>query len=615
MLCTAVAAVSCFGVFAAEQKISIKELDSFQLTLPEGMSAVTRSSAPDDRYFSLHGLDYNTTMASFEQADIYMQATDDMETVIVTLSVSDSDQSKSIGNFNQMDNNGLAEIAQNFQSYSDSSARYTECTPDEAGDDSMWLNFALYSTDASTGQSYRQYQSVTVYNGKFYSLTMQRNGKNVQSEDYGTLMSIVKSVRFKLDFFSSLFSSENTVLFIIIGAGALLLIVILIIIIVSVKRAKSRKKIEKNDKILEELAGKYSGFKPAGGASDAEQPVENDYPGDGYDDGYGYGEDDSFGGYEPEPQRYEPPKPEPRRYEPPKPEPRPEYGLVDFDLDDYDDGTPRKYSDEDIDRLLGDLEDDENFIEALPEMTADPEEPEGADSVTDTAAGNSGYSEYFEDEPEPEPEPEPEVEYVYLKEPPVKEAPAQPAPEEDEPTDEEDPGEAEPDGDPSPEDEEDEEFEEYASDEVLVRQEAKHNKFRDSEDFFDEAPNRRIYGVISSREIEEAEDYDVIGEVEQKAEKLEKEPQKKAPDVAGVMKKIGGGLKYFGVHCGYFAKNVTRSIKRRHAAKKRRQAEEERRRRARERTMAQRDRQPVRTSGGLVQVHKRTDRRPPQKRR
>ena len=149
--------------------------------------------------------------------------------------------------------------------------------------------------------------------------------------------------------------------------------------------------------------------------------------------------------------------------------------------------------------------------------------------------------------------------------------------------------------------------------------------FEDSDDFFEEKP-QRIMGVISSREIEEAEDYDVIGEEEQRAETVKR--QAPAPEVnaeeadedeaaakAGseLLAKIGAAIKQFFIHLGYFFTNLRRAVKRRHAIKKRKRAEEERRLREEERRRQERirraERERQRDANGLVQVHRRDERR------
>ncbi len=159
------------------------------------------------------------------------------------------------------------------------------------------------------------------------------------------------------------------------------------------------------------------------------------------------------------------------------------------------------------------------------------------------------------------------------------------------------------------------EDDDYYNDEVLVRQEIKRTKFHDSDDFFDEAPKKTM-GVISSQDIEDAEDYDVITEVEQKVNEVEssKDKNKNKGAFIAVLKNIVNGIKSFGVHCGYFCTNLSRMIKRKQAAKKRRKAEEERRERARLRAARERQQRRELQDGGLVKVHHRDDRRPSQKR-
>ncbi len=177
---------------------------------------------------------------------------------------------------------------------------------------------------------------------------------------------------------------------------------------------------------------------------------------------------------------------------------------------------------------------------------------------------------------------------------------------------------------------------EEVDDEELVRAKAKKNKFDSGYDFFDEAPKKSM-GVIKSSDLRDAEDFDVIGEVERKAETvkqnaLEKENNKETEGepndkrsteevLANVGKNIGnalrgfaGGVKNFGIHCGYFCKNVSIMIKRKRAIAKRKKAEEERRERERQKAERARMRAERGESDGLVQVHSRTDRRPQQNR-
>lgn len=155
----------------------------------------------------------------------------------------------------------------------------------------------------------------------------------------------------------------------------------------------------------------------------------------------------------------------------------------------------------------------------------------------------------------------------------------------------------------------DDDNEDFINDEELVRSQVSHISFDDSDDFFDEAPTKTI-GVISSKDIIEAEDFDVINEVEEKASAVETPAEKEKISALDILKKVGGSIKSFGVHCGYFCTNVSRAIKRKRAKKKRMKAEQERRERARRRAERERQMRKEMENGGLVRVHSRDDRRP-----
>ncbi len=594
LLSAVLCAAACVTAFADSKTYTVTECDNLQITLPDNMTAITRSSDAKDGYFALHSLDYNKVMSDFRSGDIYLQAMDNVETITLSLSSLETEESQRLGNYNQLTAGDLDQIARNFVN-TPGSVSYNSATLDEAGKDVVWLYFNMTGKDQS-GNSFRQYQANTVYDGKSISLTLNRNGGDVAVEDYAILSGIVSTVKFQDK--NKPFLSDM-MLYIIIG-GAVLLIILLIIMIALVKKSKKRKKKSQNDKIIQELAGKYQ-TRQGGARDDAyDEPYDEAYDVSGVptEETAVDEADVQDGGFEEE------------------------MPSQDYDLDAFDDGVERKYSDADIARLLGDVEDDENFNEALPVMPADSEEDE---EVRDSVIEEAGeISEFFEDLPEESEEPGEKDETEAFEEEQLtvveENSPAAEETDETEESEESEEFEESDDFDESVDsgsefddsDEADEEFEEYASDEVLVREESNQDKFRDSSDFFEEAP-KRMMGVISSKEIEEAEEYDVIGEEEQRAEAIEKEPVKKGEGFSNAMKKVGAGLKSFGVHCGYFATNVKRAIKRKSAKNKRKKAEEERRRRQMERRAqerAARERAPRRDENGLVQVHRRDDRRP-----
>ena len=631
-LCVLMCAASFLTAFADSEPVTIAECGNLQLTLPDNMSAVTRSSDSSDRYFSRHNLTYQEVQEMFSKTDTYMQAMDNDNVITLTLTYSDTD----INDFNKFTNAELAEVAHNFITESGTDVKYKNSTQDEAGKEMVWLYFETSVRDAAANTDKKQYQATTVYNGKNITLTILRNEGDAEASDYSTLESVAKTVKFPA---KEKPADKKMLMLIVIGAGAAIIIILLIIIIVTVKKSKRRKAKARNDKILEELADKYQ-TRP-----NKPQPAvkqESAAPKQEYSD------NDEYQDIE---------------------KPLPSESIQSFSKsydEAYDDDMPkRKYSDEDIARLLGDLEDDENFIDTLPETEADSDgDAEVRDSVIQK---NDVISEFFEDEEDASINAAEEAVSAYTD--PVEEAPGQTEEETNTPTAEEAPDtsddeteeepadsgepeepveespdeeqteiseeaeaagdqtevseETEPveeqsensgeakaeekensdDGKSESDDEADEEFDELLNDEVLVREESRQERFKNSNDFFEEAP-RRIFGVISSKQIADAEEYDVIGEEEQRAVEIEKEQPK-----AKERKSFGASVKSFFTHCGYFATNVKREIKRKRAKSKRKKAEEERRRRQMERRQQERAvKERRRDSNGLVQVRSRDDR-------
>ena len=673
VLLSLTAVVSAFAAQGTTYKID--EIDGMQLTVGTEMMAVTRNTDSSDGYFNLPNNGYNEVMKKMKDGDIYLLATDSQQSITVAVSMFENKDTKKIDNYNRLTESELSDIVVGYQQSSDGTT-YSASTVDEVVQDIVWIDFEFRATvDNSV---YKQYQANTVVNGKNISVTIQRNGSDVIGSDYDVLKSIVSSVKFTK---SGL--PKNFLMYIIIGA-AVLVIIILIIILIVAKRARRRRKKSKNDKIIKELASKYNTGKSGGQQTTANTPAEKHTA---QDDFYAGTDDaDLSEGNMAKTMHFDMHKARKAAEQTPsrqisEPKPRSESYYYDDDDDDYS-RPVKSYTDEEIARLLGDTEDDENFIEPLSETEADfeayseeesaenspeftdvPDEDEVADEeitlekdlaeheaqkplksvreVFDFSkfmqnARQKAEAEYQEqneqtqeatkepekaeepEEPKPAEEPakteEPEAQEETTEEPTVltmadfTDSAEEPKEETEEAPEEET---EESDGELTEEEIAQMELDDYNNDEVLVREEAKHNKFSSSSDFFEEAP-KKIMGVISREEIEDAEEFDVIEEVEQKVSEVEKEPERREVKKQSVLKKTATGFKNFGTHCGYFVKNVRREMKRSKAKKQRAKAEEERRQRAKQRA----ERQKIQTqNGGLVQVKAKGQRRPDSNRR
>ena len=558
VLCALLCAIgSTFICSAASQRYTINEIDDMVIYLPDDMTAITRSSQNTDRYFSVFGLDYDTTMQNFKNGDIYLQGMDSMSSLTVTVTMTKNADSNSIGNYNLLEADKLSQVSSNFLSQSE----YTSCTPDISGK-IVWLNFDTNVT--SNGLSIRAYQANTVYDGMSVSITLQRNSGNVTPEDYAAFTEIVSSVNFQKES-----SIGSMIPYIIIGAS-IAVILLLIILIIVVKHVKKRRKKNRNDRILEELAGKYTSKRRNKPAQEHSE--------------YSVYEDEKF---------------EEDEYKIDKTEIDSEDFFKGVEQSDNEDvkiykSSERKIDDSEIEEIL-------NFKRMSDKKAA----AESEESLAEVVYSNANHADN-EDKTETKTETEIENTEEIAESETAEEAPAEDVKDKTNMVSELEDGLF---GEADENDEED-----YNNDEELIRQEAKRVKFKDSDDFFEEAPKKTM-GVISSKEIRDAEDFDVINEVEERVKEVEKPSQNAGKSFVEAMKKVGGGIKSFGVHCGYFCTNVSRMIKRKHEMKKRQKAEAERRERARQRAERQRAQRREMENGGLVQVHSRSESRTAQNRR
>ena len=558
VLCALLCAIgSTFICSAASQRYTINEIDDMVIYLPDDMTAITRSSQNTDRYFSVFGLDYDTTMQNFKNGDIYLQGMDSMSSLTVTVTMTKNADSNSIGNYNLLEADKLSQVSSNFLSQSE----YTSCTPDMSGK-IVWLNFDTNVT--SNGLSIKAYQANTVYDGMSVSITLQRNSGNVTPEDYAAFTEIVSSVNFQRES-----SIGSMIPYIIIGASIFVILLIIILIIV-VKHVKKRRKKNRNDRILEELAGKYTSKRRNRPAQEHSE--------------YSVYEDEKF---------------EEDEYKIDKTEIDSEDFFKGVEQSDNEDvkiykSSERKIDDSEIEEIL-------NFKRMSDKKAAAKAE----ESLAEVVYSNTNHADN-EEKTETKTETEIENTEEIAESEKAEEAPTEDVKDKTNMVSELEDGLF---GEADENDEED-----YNNDEELIRQEAKRVKFKDSDDFFEEAP-KKTTGVISSKEIRDAEDFDVINEVEERVKEVEKPSQNAGKSFVDAMKKVGGGIKSFGVHCGYFCTNVSRMIKRKHAMKKRQKAEAERRERARQRAERQRAQRREMENGGLVRVHSRSESRTAQNRR
>lgn len=581
----ATAVAGSFAVNAAEMKIN--ELDNMIVDMPAGYESATRSSQSDDKYFSVFGLDYDTVMQSFNDNSVYLQGMDEAKLCTITVTMTKTSDSEGIGNYKLLDVAGLAEVERNFLDQTE----YTACTPDESGS-VTWLNFSAIINSAGTAT--RIYQSNTIYDGMNIIVSIKRNTGDVIPADYQTLMQVVKSVRFDT---AESFSEGLTFILQICATvvGAIVLIILIALVISKIRKSGKKKR---NDNILDELAKKHITGQPEADKKKAKAEDTTPY-------------------------------------------------LIDMSEEEeaQPQDTDEAVDAEEVDNYGVFMEDDDELLESVKEyrLKAQPIE-EHTMPEPEEASDDDGVRIYEKGKEEKKTEDVSTIRFTKVmpeEEPAQQEEAAEPESEVEEATEANTStegkifdtdefetvtvaigdGEDIKDGiDADAEEQNDDGYEDFMNDEELVREASRKQRFDDSYDFFDEAPSKTM-GVISRDDVEKAEDFDVIEELEEKVMRVEKpeEPDEEEPaqskgkvvleKVQSGLVKTGKGIKSFFVHCGYFCTNVYRMIKHKKAVKKRKKLEAEKL--ARRQARLERERQARSAdSNGLVQVRSRTQGRP-----
>ncbi len=357
VMCVLVAAASCAAVFAAGHTIVVEECDNLELTLPDNMTYVTRSSEPDDSYFSEHNVTYEEVQEAFDASDSYLQAMDDADKLTLTLSYLQT----GARDFGDLSAAELSAISRGFIGGTDPDVQYISSTQDEAGHEMVWL-FLNMSIGDNNSKGTTQYQATTVINGMNITLTLYRNGGNVKESDYDVLVEIARSVRPP-----QVFVLKRFLPYILIGVGLAALILILVLIVKNIKNGReSRDARAENDRILEELAIMYrqkravaqtrsaSGSTAASGAGSSSAAPQQ------YEDIFANSADSKPAAQKPVkdvPVQQETEKKPAVKQAPVKKKRVDVDALLAEEFGDeesvnYDDDIPRKYSDEDIERLL-----------------------------------------------------------------------------------------------------------------------------------------------------------------------------------------------------------------------------------------------------------------------
>ena len=244
--CALVAASSCAPVSAFGHSYYLPEAAEMSITVPGELITITRNASDGDSYFTTFHQDYAATMEDFQTNNIYLQGMDSAASLTVTVTMVESAESQGTVNYNQLTSEQLSEIAKSF--LKDSS--YTACRVDTSGKDVNWLQFDT-NINGTKGLL-----ANTVVDGKSINVSMYRNGSDISEDDGKAFSSMTSGIRFgERSFF------EQYGMMILVAIAAILVVAVIAMIILRIVRSRGSEKPtihDENERILEELAGKYA---------------------------------------------------------------------------------------------------------------------------------------------------------------------------------------------------------------------------------------------------------------------------------------------------------------------------------------------------------------------
>ncbi|MGN1130721.1 MAG: hypothetical protein ACI4Q8_05155 [Ruminococcus sp.] len=245
-LCTVIAVLNLVAV-NAQGSFTTYELDEIGMSVavPDDMLAVTRESEETDVFFTTFKSDYDSTMENLEKGNIYLQAMKTDNSAVLTISMTENEDSRNIENYNSLSEDQLDSIKKTLLT----NESYKSCAI-EKHNQNTYLD--LYVKTKSDNKMVYAEQCNTVVDGKLYIITLQgSNGKKITADNKELMENILDSVTIT----PSNFFTENMDMIIFIGVIALSFVAVAVLFIIILKHFKNPVRKDKN--LLHELAHEH----------------------------------------------------------------------------------------------------------------------------------------------------------------------------------------------------------------------------------------------------------------------------------------------------------------------------------------------------------------------
>lgn len=245
-LCAVIAVLNLVAV-NAQESFTTYELDEIGMSVavPDDMLTVTRESEKTDEFFTTFKSDYDDTMENLEKGNIYLQAMKTDNSAVLTISMSENEDSINIENYNSLSEEQLDSIKKSLLT----NESYKSCSI-EKHNQNTYLDF--YVKTSSDNKMVYAEQCNTVVDGKLYIITLQgSNGKKITADNKELMEDILDSVIIT----PSNFFTENMDMIIFVGVIALSFVAVAVLFIIILKHFKNPVRKDKN--LIHELAHEH----------------------------------------------------------------------------------------------------------------------------------------------------------------------------------------------------------------------------------------------------------------------------------------------------------------------------------------------------------------------
>ena len=215
VMCTVILGTFTLTAFAQNTSYELDELN-MSVAVPNDMLAITRESEKTDSYFSKFGVDYDETMDNLEESNIYLYALKEDNSLSLTVTRTENDESKKIDSYSKISDEELSKIKDELLT---DKAYKTANIVEVNG-----TKYILLTMSTKSGKKIIQAQQYnTVINGENIIITMQSAaGKKLTADDKELFTSVIEGT----SIIEVNFLSQHGDLIISIGATLLGLIIV-----------------------------------------------------------------------------------------------------------------------------------------------------------------------------------------------------------------------------------------------------------------------------------------------------------------------------------------------------------------------------------------------------